>query len=70
MKAKLETLRGYIAESCWIGSAAQRASAKLTSNPTFDAQGREIARGISEDGRAPARELGCAYGVMSWLRTA
>ena len=58
VKAKIEELRGYIVDSCWTGSAAQRASAKLTFNLTFDAQGHEIARGISEHRRAPARALG------------
>lgn len=56
-QTKLESLRSYIDESCWTrGSGA--AGVKVTFNVTFDAAGREIARGISEDRRAPAGEFG------------
>jgi hypothetical protein len=55
-KAKIEALRSYIDASCWPGPGA--AKVKVTFNVTFDAAGREIARGISEDRRAPAREFG------------
>jgi hypothetical protein len=57
-RAKIEEQRDYIASSCGNGGADGRPAAKLTFNITFDAQGREIARGISEDRRAPAGEFG------------
>ena len=57
-RARMEDLRNYMDASCWIGRAAERKTARVTFNLTFDAQGREIARGISEDRRAPAPELG------------
>jgi hypothetical protein len=39
------------------GAHGARAGTKLTFNVTFDARGREIARGIMQDRRAPAKEL-------------
>jgi hypothetical protein len=57
-RARIEALRGYIDASCWTGRAEERKTAKLTFNLTFDAQGREIARGISEDRMAPAQAFG------------
>ena len=59
VKAQLETLRPYIASRCPPSAVLKggQASATLTVNSTFDAQGREIARGISEDRRSPAAEL-------------
>ncbi len=57
--ASIDALRRYIVSSCWPAAAAG-ATAKLTFNLTFDAQGREIARDILEGRRAsaPAREFG------------
>jgi hypothetical protein len=57
--AQLETLRAYIDERCWPagGLRSGRATAPLQLNLTFDAEGREIARGISEDRRAPAGDF-------------
>jgi hypothetical protein len=59
-KARLEDLRPYIVSRCWPsgGLAGGRTSARLTFDITFDAEGREIARGVSEDRRAPAGEFG------------
>jgi hypothetical protein len=64
--AGIDSLRNYIVSSCWPASATGPATAKLTFNLTFDAQGREIARGIVEGRRAPApaREFGkCLRGL-------
>jgi hypothetical protein len=55
-RAQLEVHREAILSSCWPASGLPggRKSAKLTLNVTFDAQGREIARGIVDDRKAPA----------------
>jgi hypothetical protein len=57
--AGIDSLRSYIVSSCWPASATGLATAKLTFNLTFDVQGREIARGISEGRKAsaPAHEF-------------
>jgi hypothetical protein len=57
--AQLELLRPEIVALCWPsgGLSRGRTSATVTFNITFDAQGREIARGITEDRRAPAGEF-------------
>ncbi len=62
VKAQMETLRPYILSHCLPSGTLRggQASARLTISSTFDSQGREIARGVSEDRRAPAGELaGC-----------
>lgn len=54
----LEQARGDLVARCVPPGSAT--SAKLTFNLAFDAQGREVARGISDDRRAPAPEVaGC-----------
>jgi hypothetical protein len=56
---QLELLRPEIVAQCWPrgGLPKGRTTASVTFNITFDAQGREIARGIAEDRRAPAGEF-------------
>jgi hypothetical protein len=56
---QLELLRPEIVAQCWPrgGLPKGRTTASVTFNITFDAQGREIARGITEDRRAPAGEF-------------
>jgi hypothetical protein len=58
-KANIETLRQQIVSQCWPagGLKGGRTSAKLVFDVTFDAQGREIARGLRMDRRAPAGEF-------------
>ena len=53
-KVELENLRPRLMSSCWPsgGLGAGQRSATLTFHMTFDAQGHEIARGISESRRA------------------
>jgi hypothetical protein len=71
VKAQLESARELIVSRCWPrGGVDGRSSARLTFNVTFDAQGREIARGITEDRRAPGgafarcvREHGTALAI-------
>lgn len=54
----LETARPGLAERCVPPERrASGRSARVTFNVTFDATGREIARGISDDRRAPAPEV-------------
>jgi hypothetical protein len=56
---QIESLRAQIVSRCWPagGLPGGRSSATLSFNVAFDAQGREIARGISEQRRAPAGEF-------------
>jgi hypothetical protein len=58
--AQLETYRPSIVKECWPADGLPRGakSAKVTIHVTFDAQGREIARGISEERRAPTGAFG------------
>jgi hypothetical protein len=59
-RGELELQRPYIVSRCWPtkGLPGGRESARLVFSLTFDAQGREIARGVSEDRRAPAGAFG------------
>jgi hypothetical protein len=59
VKAQIESLRPYIVSN-FLASARLRGDpprATVTIDSTFDRHGREIARGVSEDRRAPAGEL-------------
>jgi hypothetical protein len=58
-RERLEAQRGLLVARCWPrnGLRSGRTDAKLVVNLTFDPAGREIARGISEDRRAPAGEV-------------
>ena len=58
-KARIEELRAHIVSRCWPGGASGGgpSSTQITLDVTFDAQGHEIARGISEDRRSPAPEF-------------
>jgi hypothetical protein len=65
-KAKFETLRAHIVSRCWRsgGFRGGPSSTNLTFSVAFDAQGHEIARGITEDRSAPAAEfVGCLRGL-------
>ena len=55
-RRQLESYKDLILSRCWptAGLPGGRSSARLTLNVTFDAGGREIARGIVEDPRARA----------------
>jgi hypothetical protein len=55
-RLKLDELRGDMLSRCWPSGGLEggRTSARLTFSLAFDADGREIARGISEDRAAPA----------------
>jgi hypothetical protein len=68
-KAQFETYRNEIVSQCWPEKGLPRGArtAKLTINVTFDAQGHEIARGISEDRRAPAGEFGRCVRSLSGI---
>ena len=57
---RIEDLRPLIVRTCWPagGTEKGRTSSKVTFNLTFDGSGREIARGIVEDRRAPAGSFG------------
>jgi hypothetical protein len=57
--AFLESSRSELGARCWprSGLASGAESTLVTFNVTFDASGREIARGIGEDRRARAPEL-------------
>jgi hypothetical protein len=58
-KVQLESVRELIVSRCWPRNGVDgRNSARVTFNVTFDAQGRQIARGITEDRRAPAGAFG------------
>ena len=52
----MEAQRQQIVSRCWRSTGADKRGGRvsITYNVTFDAQGREIARGIGEDRRAPA----------------
>jgi hypothetical protein len=56
---ELEKLRADMLSRCWpaAGLTNGQETVRLTFHVAFDAQGREIARGISEDRRAPAGPL-------------
>jgi len=56
---QLEVSRQALVNQCWParGLPGGRSSARLTFNVVYDATGREVGRGISEDRRAPAGEL-------------
>ena len=58
-RANFEEHRHRIVSECWPAAGLPRGAkvAKVTMNVTFDANGREIARGISEDRRAPAGQF-------------
>jgi hypothetical protein len=58
-RTQLETLRPEILSHCAEASGPERGRgpAKVTFHVTFDANGREIARGISEDRTAPTGTL-------------
>lgn len=58
-RERLAGLRPLLARRCWPegGLRSGRAEARIVVNLTFDASGREIARGISENRRAPAGEV-------------
>jgi hypothetical protein len=55
-RARLESLRGYISSRCWPegGLPGGQQQTTLRLDLTFDRDGREIARGIRQDRRAPA----------------
>jgi hypothetical protein len=58
-RERLEGLRPLLVRRCWPeGGPRSRAASTVVVNLTFDASGREIARGISESRRAPAGEAG------------
>jgi hypothetical protein len=59
-KEQLEAQRPAIVSECWPSGGLPRGAknAKVTLHVTFDAQGREIARGLVEDRRAPAGAFG------------
>lgn len=58
--ANLEALRPRLVSSCWPrgGLPNGRARTTLTYQVTFNPEGREIARGILDDRKAPAGEFG------------
>jgi len=60
VSASLEERRRADLARCWPkgGLPMGQARATLTYDVTFDPAGREIARGVSDDRRAPAGELG------------
>ena len=55
-RAQLESVRPQLLSQCWPagGLGRGREKARITFHLTFDAAGREVARGISEDRGAPA----------------
>ena len=55
-RVQLESVRPALLSRCWPaeGLGQGRDKARLTFHLTFDAAGREVARGISEDRTAPA----------------
>jgi hypothetical protein len=57
--AAFEEQRADLTARCWPagGLRGGRSRAELRLNLTFDASGREIARGIMENRRAPSGEL-------------
>jgi hypothetical protein len=60
VSASLEARRREDLARCWpkAGLPRGQASATVTYDLTFDPAGREVARGLSDDRRAPAGELG------------
>lgn len=58
-RVNLERLRRDMLSRCWPsgGLAGGQQTARLSFSIVFDETGREIARGISEDRRAPGREF-------------
>lgn len=63
---RVEEQRREVVSSCWPREGLPRGqrSATVTYNVTFDAQGREVARGIAQDRRAPAGEFGKCLGQL------
>jgi hypothetical protein len=59
-RAELERMREHVVSRCWPrgGLRGGRRQTTLTYNVTFDPTGREVARGVLEDRRAPAGEFG------------
>jgi hypothetical protein len=59
-RAGIERLREQVVSRCWPrdGLPGGRRQATVTYHVTFDPSGREIARGLLEDRRAPAGEFG------------
>jgi hypothetical protein len=58
-QVQLESVQPELLKRCWPddGLPGGRSGTTLTFSVTYDANGREIARGISEDRRAPAGAL-------------
>jgi hypothetical protein len=58
--SEIERTREHVVARCWPrdGLPGGRRQTTVTYNVTFDPAGREIARGVLEDRRAPAGEFG------------
>jgi hypothetical protein len=58
--SEIERTREHVVARCWPrdGLPGGRRETTVTYNVTFDPAGREIARGVQEDRRAPAGEFG------------
>jgi hypothetical protein len=58
--SRVEQQRPEVVSSCWPREGLPRGqrSATVTYNVTFDPSGREVARGIVQDRRAPAGQFG------------
>ncbi len=56
---QLESIKGDLLQKCWPagGLPKGRTSARVTFSVAYDAAGREVLRGVSDDRRAPAGEL-------------
>jgi hypothetical protein len=56
---QLESIKGELVQRCWPagGLPKGRTSARVTFSVAYDAAGREVMRGVSDDRRAPSGEL-------------
>jgi hypothetical protein len=59
-RQQLEAAKRDLVDRCWPakGLPGGRTSARVTFSVAYDAYGREVGRGISDDRRAPSGELG------------
>jgi hypothetical protein len=60
VRAEIERLRPQVVARCWPseGLPGGRRETTVTYDVTFDPQGREIARGVHDDRKAPAGKFG------------
>jgi hypothetical protein len=71
MVTSVEEQRKRVVQTCWPkeGLPKGRKSTTVTYNVTFDAEGREVGRGLVQDRRAPAGKFGKCLGRLQGCRS-